>query len=313
MRQLRISTETPAEKDSRLIVIIVALLSVYIFWEGTYLGMKVAIETIPPFIMAGTRFLIAGGVFYTIARLKGEKRPKVEEWKGAGIVGALMLMCGNGVVAWAEQRVPSAIASLLVATVPLWIILFNWLGRNRKKPNIGVIVGILLGFSGIYVLVLHSGGTNSKGIDTIGILALLLASISWSAGSLYSRSAKLPKSPMLSTAMQMVVGGVLLSIASFFLGDWSKMHLFEISIRSCIAFGYLIVFGSIIGYSAYIWLLKNAEPSLVSTYAFVNPIIAVFLGWFLANEQLTVNSLVAAVIIIPAVIFITIFREKPKS
>ena len=196
MKQLSISTGPPTAENSKLLVIMVALLSVYIFWGGTYLGMKVAIETIPPFIMAGTRFFIAGGVLYTVARLKGEKRPRAEEWKGAGIVGALLLLGGNGVVAWAEQRVPSAIASLLVATVPLWIIVFNWLGRNRKKPNIGIIAGILLGLLGIAVLVLHSGGTNNKGIDTIGILALLLASVSWSAGSLYSCIAKLPKSPM---------------------------------------------------------------------------------------------------------------------
>ncbi len=313
MKQVNTSIQAPEAENAKLFVIIAALLSVYIFWGGTYLGMKVAIETIPPFIMAGTRFFIAGGILYALARVKGEKRPGVGEWKGAGIVGALLLLGGNGVVAWAEQRVPSSIASLLVATVPLWIIVFNWAGKKRKRPTMGVSTGVLLGFSGIAVLVLRSGGTGNKGIDTIGILALLLASVSWSAGSLYSRSAKLPESPMLSTAMQMLVGGVLLILASFLLGDWSKLHLSEISLRSFIALGYLIVFGSIIGYTAYIWLLKNAEPAWVSTYAFINPIVAVFLGWFLANEQLTANSLIAALIIIVAVIVITVFREKRQS
>lgn len=171
-----------------------------------------------------------------------------------------------------------------------------------------------MGFSGIAVLVLHSDGTNGQSsMDTIGILALLFASVSWSFGSLYSRSATLPASPMMSTAAQMIVGGVLLIFASFFLDDWSRLHLLEISLRSFIALGYLIVFGSIISYTAYIWLLKNAAPAWVSTYAFVNPIVAVLLGWFLADEQLASNSWAAAVIIVVAVMIITVFGGNRKA
>ncbi|MED1793486.1 EamA family transporter [Brevibacillus nitrificans] len=301
------------KKDSKLVAIMIALLTVYLFWGGTYLGMKIAIESIPPFIMAGVRFTLAGAFLFLLSRLKGAELPSAAEWKGAGIVGALLLLGGNGIVAWAELRLPSAIASLLVATVPLWILVFNWVGGSRQKPSVGVMAGILVGLAGVAVLVVHPGGSESKGVDTIGILALLGASISWSFGSLYSRTAKLPASPLMSTALQMIIGGILLSMASLFLDDWTKLHVTQISLRSWVALGYLILFGSILAYTAYIWLLKNAEPSLVSTYAFVNPIVAVFLGWLLADEQMTTQSWVAAAMIIAAVAIITIFRGKGAS
>lgn len=301
------------KKDSKLVAIMIALLTVYLFWGGTYLGMKIAIESIPPFIMAGVRFTLAGAFLFLLSRLKGAELPSAAEWKGAGIVGALLLLGGNGIVAWAELRLPSAIASLLVATVPLWILVFNWGGGSRQKPSVGVMAGILVGLAGVAVLVVHPGGSESKGVDTIGILALLVASISWSFGSLYSRTAKLPASPLMSTALQMIIGGILLSMASLFLDDWTKLHVTQISLRSWVALGYLILFGSILAYTAYIWLLKNAEPSLVSTYAFVNPIVAVFLGWLLADEQMTTQSWVAAAMIIAAVAIITIFRGKGAS
>lgn len=295
----------------KLMSILIALLAVYIFWGATYLGMKIAIDTIPPFIMAGVRFIIAGIILYTVAIFNGVKKPGLEEWKEAGIVGILLLLGGNGVVAWAEQKVPSGIASLLLATVPLWIILFNWLGGKKEKPTPSVIIGIILGILGMGVLVWHSG--TDQHLDLLGVIALLMAAISWSWGSIYSLTAKLPKSPMLSTAMQMLVGGGALLFLSFFMGNWSKLNISQISFSSYLALGYLIVFGSIAGYSAYIWLLKNAEPALASTYAFVNPIVAVFLGWLIVGEELTVNSLLSAVIIVASVAIITVFREPKKA
>lgn len=301
------------KNESKLLAITLALLTVYLFWGGTYLGMKVAIESMPPFIMAGVRFLVAGVALYVIGRWKGAPRPELREWRGAGIVGALLLLGGNGVVAWAELRVPSAIASLLIATVPLWILAFNWMWGSKQRPTAGVLAGILFGLAGVAVLVFLPSGADNKGVDPIGILALLFASISWAVGSLYSRSAKLPASPLMSTALQMIVGGILLGIASLFAGDLSTLHVAEISLRSWMAFGYLVVFGSIVAYTAYIWLLQHAEPSLVSTYAFVNPIVAVFLGWLLADEQLTGQSWIAAALIIAAVAIITIFRGKGTS
>ncbi|MEK8216182.1 EamA family transporter [Paenibacillus sp. FSL L8-0463] len=292
----------------------IALLSVYLFWGGTYVGMKVAIESMPPFLMAGIRFFIAGAVLYVISRLSGAKRPVEREWRSSAIVGALLLLGGNGMVAWSEQRVSSSIASLIVAAVPVWMMLFGWFGRSGKRPNPGVIAGIVLGLLGIAVLVFQPGqGDNGTATDLIGIITLLAASLSWAAGSMYSRSARIPDSPLMSTAAQMLTGGALLLVFSFFTGDWSKMDVPAISLRSYAALGYLIVFGSIIGYTAYIWLLKNADATLVSTYAFVNPIVAVFLGWLLAGEQITVNTLTAAVIIIAAVILVTVFRGRPQK
>ncbi|TKI56996.1 multidrug transporter [Brevibacillus antibioticus] len=298
------------KKDSKLFVVTIALLAVYLFWGGTYLGMKIAIESMPPFIMAGARFFLAGSILFLIGRWKGAELPSAAEWRGAGIVGALLLLGGNGVVAWAQLKVPSAIASLLIATVPVWILVFNWFGGSKQKPTAGVLGGILFGLAGIAVLVVHPGGTGNQGIDTIGIVALLFASICWSVGSLYSRYAKLPASPVMATALQMIIGGILLGIASLFLDDWTRLHITEITLRSWIAFGYLVGFGSIVAYTAYIWLLKNAEPALVSTYAYVNPIVAVFLGWLIADEQLTSQTLIAAVMIIAAVAIITMFRGK---
>ncbi len=298
---------------SRSMMILFALIAVYLFWGGTYLGMKFAIETIPPFLMAGARFSIAGWILYIFYRLKGEKRPTFKEWKNAGIVGGLLLLGGNGVVAWAEQQVPSSIASVLIATVPIWIIVINSVSYH-KRPKAGAIIGIALGLCGIAILVWDSNGV-SKSTNLFGMVAIVLASLSWSAGSMYSRTAKLPKAPLLSTGMQMIVGGILLLITAVFHGDYQGFELSKISINSWIAMGYLIVFGSLIGFTAYIWLLKNTEPSLVSTHAFVNPIVAVFLGWFLAGEKIGANALVAALIIIAAVASITIFREKsiPKD
>lgn len=275
--------------------------------------MKVAVESMPPFLMAGARFFTAGVVLYLLSRLGGARRPMLKEWRSAAIVGALLLLGGNGVVAWAEQRVSSSVASLIVAAVPVWILLIGWLGRGGKRPGAGVIAGIVLGFLGIAVLVLQPGQGSGGGpsLDIIGIIALLAASISWAAGSMYSRGARLPGSPLMSTAAQMLTGGVLLMIFSVFTGDWSQLNIAQITGRSYLAFGYLVVFGSVIAYTAYIWLLKNAEPTLVSTYAFVNPVVAVLLGWLLAGEQLTAGTWISAAIIIASVAVVTVFRGRP--
>ncbi|OKP96137.1 multidrug transporter [Paenibacillus sp. P46E] len=276
--------------------------------------MKVAIETMPPFLMAGIRFFTAGAVLYVISRLSGVKRPVGREWRSSAIVGALLLLGGNGLVAWSEQRVSSSIASLIIAAVPVWMMLFGWFGRSGKRPNTGVIAGIVLGLLGIAVLVFQPGqGDTGTATDLTGIITLLIASLSWAAGSMYSRSARIPDSPLMSTAAQMLTGGVLLIAFSYVTGDWSKLEVSTISLRSYAAFGYLVAFGSIIGYTAYIWLLKNADASLASTYAFVNPVVAVILGWAMVGEQLTANTLAAAVIIIAAVVLVTLFRSRPQK
>jgi len=285
-----------------------ALLAVYFFWGGTYLGMRFAVQTIPPFLMAGTRFLSAGLAVYLYARLKGAPRPLARHWIDAGIVGGLLLLGGNGMVSWAEQVVASSIAALLVATVPLWMLLLGLLAKDSRRPNAVVCAAVALGFAGIAILVLPSGSGLGR-IDPVGIAALLAAAFFWSLGSLYSRRARVPGSPLLAVGMQMLVGGALLLLASGLGGEWSRFHPAQVSARSLFGLAYLVLFGSIVGYNAYIWLLKNADPTWVSTYAFVNPIVAVFLGWLLAGEQLTLRSVWATAVIVLSVVIITVNKN----
>ncbi|MEI8216274.1 MAG: EamA family transporter [Eubacteriales bacterium] len=293
------------------IEIISALLVVYIFWGGTYLGMKIGIETIPPFMLAGFRFLIAGIILYVYATLRGASKPTFENWKTSGIIGALLLLGGNGIVCWAEQTVPSGIAALLIATVPLWIMLIGFFGREKTRHSFGSMAGVALGLVGIAILVLPNMlyQQSNSSIDPIGLFAIIFASFSWSLGSLYSRKATHHSSALLSNGMQMILGGIFLLIVAYFMGDFSNFHIQNVSIRSMLGFWYLVIFGSIIAYSSFIWLLKNTEPLWVSTYAFVNPVVAVFLGYFLAGEVLGLNSIISSIIIILSVVIITVFKR----
>jgi len=303
--------DAKANQPPKPLGIALAMAAVYLFWGGTYLGMKIALEALPPFLMAGSRFLIAGAALYLYRRARGDARPTWAQWKNAGIVGALMLLGGNGLVAWAEQTVPSSIASLMVATAPLWMAAIGHYTRQTRLTP-GAMAGLAVGFAGIGILVWTSkNGDSASALDPVGIAALLLAAVCWAGGSMYSRRARLPASPLLSTAMQMIVGGALLTVLSLALGDFGSLDLSRLTLRPIAGLIYLVVFGSIVGFSSYIWLLKNAEPALVSTYAFVNPVVAVFLGWLVAGEQIGSGALIAAAVIVSAVAIITLSREKP--
>jgi drug/metabolite transporter (DMT)-like permease len=304
----RMNAQTSSLPKVKPIYRLGALLIVYVVWGGTYLGMRVAVETIPPFLMAGTRFLIAGTAVYLYAFLRGAVRPRKEHWIDAGIVGGLLLLGGNGLVSWSEQRVASGVAALLIATVPLWMLLLALLGRERRLPHALTLGGILLGFAGIIVLVWPASGAGH--MDPLGLGVLLAAAFFWALGSLYSRRARLPGSPLMAVGMQMIVGGALLVLAAGPCGEWARLDVARISLRSLAGMGYLILFGSVIAYNAFIWLLKNADPTWVSTYAFVNPVVAVFLGWLLANEHLTTRSLWATGIIVLSVMVITLRKSK---
>jgi drug/metabolite transporter (DMT)-like permease len=297
---------------SKKAITLLALVAVYIIWGGTYLGIRLAVATIPPFLMAGSRFLAAGLALYLVVRLTGAERPRREHWRDAGIAGALLLLGGNGAVSWAEQRVPSGIAALLVATVPLWMILLGWAGKDRTRPGVVTLGSILLGLAGIALLVLPERGGAGR-IDPAGVAVLVLGSLLWSLGSIYARHARVPASPLLSVAMQMIVGGALMLAVSGPLGEWSRFEPARVSLSSLLGMGYLILFGSIIAYNAYIWLMKNADPTWVSTYAFVNPIVALFAGWLIANERLTTHALWATVVIILAVVLITLARNREAA
>lgn len=300
-------------RPSRLLTL-AAFGAVYVIWGSTYLGIKYAIETLPPFLMAGGRFLIAGAVLYGLARLgfgdaeKRGERPQPSHWRAAAIIGMLLFLCGNGGVTWAEGRITSSLAALLVASEPLWIVLLAWLlPGGGSRPNAKVWLGLALGFAGVWLLV--SAGASASGSDggtnILGAGVVLGASLAWAVGSIYSLRARLPRSPLLSSGMQMLAGGSLLLLVGASTGELGRLDFHAISTRSVVAFLYLTVFGSIVAFTAYSWLLRNASPARVSTYAYVNPAVAVLLGWALAGEAMTTGSLVAAGIIVASVALIT--------
>jgi drug/metabolite transporter (DMT)-like permease len=285
----------------------VALGAVYLIWGSTYLAIRFAIETIPPFLMAAARYLVAGGLLYGWSRLRGAPRPSLAHWRTAVVLGALLLLLGNGGVVWAEQRVSSGLVALLISTEPLWIVLFGWLRDRGQRPGGRVIAGLLLGLTGLVLLVRPS---SSGGLDPLGVAAVLVASLSWAWGSLYSQRAKLPASPLLSTSLQMLGGGSLLLLAGLLTGEPARFALSQVSARSLLALAYLAVFGAIIALTAYAWLLRTASAVLVSTYAYVNPVVAVFLGWAMAGEPLTRGTLIAAGVILTGVALISSAHGK---
>ena len=286
------------------------MICIYIAWGSTYLAMRFAIQTMPPFLMAAARFLIAGGLLYAWQRLSGVAAPTRRQWRSALIVGLFLLLGGNGLVVWSEQRVPSGIAALMVGSTPLWMVLIDGL-RQRRLPSGRVALGILIGLVGMAVLVGPSQLTGLHGdIDPVGAALLTLAALSWAAGSLYSRKADLPQSPFLYNGMEMLCGGGALLLLGSFTGEWSLVHLGSISSASWLGFAYLVVFGSLIGFSTYTWLLRSAPTTLVSTYAYVNPIVAVIIGNLLAQEPLTPRVLLAAAVIVGGVVLITLSGSK---
>ena len=299
--------QTPRSK------VIIAFAAVYLVWGSTYLAIRFGVETIPPFIMAGTRFIIAGLLLYAWARFRGAEAPTNIHWRSAAIIGTLLLFFGNGGVTWSEQRVPSGLAALLVATVPMWIVLFDWLWHGAQRPRAGVIAGLIVGFCGMLLLVGPDQFLGHNRIDLAGVGVLTLASISWAIGSLYSRKASLPSSPLLATSMEMLVGGTVLWIVAGATGEFQSFEPSTVSMRSWLSVGYLSLFGSIIGFTAYVWLLREVHASRVATYAYVNPIIAILLGWSIAGEVFTLQMLVAAAVVISAVVLIITNQSKPDK
>ena len=282
-----------------------ALIAVYIAWGSTYLAIRFAVETIPPFLMAGTRFLIAAVLLYGWRRLAGDKNPTPRQWRSAILVGLLLLVGGNGIVTWAEQYVVSSIAALIVASVPIWMVLIDALRPGSIKPDWRVILGVLIGFGGIALLAgTTKGASNSDPIAVYGIPALLAASIFWAFGSVVSHHTDMPTSTLTGTAIQMFAGGVGLFLLGCLTDEWANLNFSAITTRSLLSLGYLIVFGALIGFVCYAWLLRNAPLPLVSTYAYVNPVVALMVGSWLGAEMLSVPTIIAAVIIVGSVILI---------
>ena len=293
----------------------VALLIVYVVWGSTYLGIALMIETLPPLLAAGVRYLTAGLLLtflvYLWARVRSAdppERPTRRQWRSAFVIGTLLLMGGNGFVVLAEQFIPSGVAAVVIATVPIWLAVFDAL-LTRRRPSRLVIGGLAAGLIGVGVLLAPVGGLDR--INPLGVGLVCIAAISWAAGSLYARRAEMPRSGLLGSGMEMFAGGIVLAIVGSLLGEIGQLDVASVSLRSVAALGYLVVFGSVIAFSAYIWLLSNVPVSTVGTYAYVNPIVAVALGAIVLAEPITLRTGVAAVVIIAAVI--AMVSGRPRS
>ena len=292
--------------------LLVAFAAIYIIWGTTYLAMRIAVETIPPFTVASTRFLLAGIGTFVYLRLTGVPRPSLANWKSAALIGCLLLVGGNGMVMVAIQRIPSGIAALIVATTPLWMTIFDWLFYGGPRPTRQVVTGLALGTTGIALLMspgdIWSGGEN---LHLPSMLLVLAATMSWSIGSLQSRRVNLPKNIFMTTALESICGGFLLLLLSFAFGETSRLTTNSVSMISMLATAYLAVFGCLLALTAYSWLLKHVNASRVSTTAFVNPVIAVFLGWLILSEPISLRTFSAVILIVIAVVLIVLRKQSP--
>ena len=285
-------------------MVLLAFAAVYVVWGSTYLAIRIGIESFPPLILAGLRHITVGLLLYPVLRWKTGIRPTAANWRAAVVTGTLLLFVGNGGVSWAEQLVPSGITALLVATVSLWLVIVDWLRPGGVRPVPRVVVGLLMGFAGLALLVGPARLGGAGRVDPLGAAVLVIASLAWACGSLYSKHGGMPSSAMLGVAMQSFAGGVILLVAGVLTGEFHALHLGTVSLRSWLALVYLIVFGSGIGFSAYIYILHKSTAARVATYAFVNPVVALFLGWLIASETITLRTVIAAAVILTAVILV---------
>ena len=291
-----------------VVLFIVAFAAVYILWGSTYLAIKYVIQTLPPFISTGARFLLAGSTLFIIGRFsKDYEKPTLTQWRASFVVGTLLFLGGTGGVVIAEHHITSSLAALLVATEPFWIVILSWLWLKGARPDWKVALGLLMGFAGVYLLI-GGAGASPAGNGTnqlFGIVLVVAAALSWATGSIYGVRARTPKSPVLTSGMQMLAGGSALLLAGTLMGEWTGFEITAVSLNSCLALAYLLIFGSLFAFTAYSWLLKNARPAMVATYAYINPVIAVVLGWAIAGESFTGRMLLGAGVIVGSVVLIT--------
>jgi drug/metabolite transporter (DMT)-like permease len=290
---------------------LLAFAIVYVVWGSTYLFIRYAVQTMPPFLLTGARFIVAGTLLSAWALLRGAERPTRANWKAIVIIGVLFFPCANAVVVWAETRIGSGIAALLVAVEPLWVAVLLTL-FTRRRPPAAVLTGIVLGLLGLAVLVGPTLRTGSSGVDLTAALALMGASCSWAAGSVYGRTAPLPRAPLLAAGLEMLVGGIGALLVGIVAGEPRHLVLAAVSERSIIALAYLTVLGSLVAFTAYNWLVTVEAPARVATYAYVNPVIAVLLGALVAGEPLTPRIGVAAVVIVTAVVLVIVGQSRSQ-
>lgn len=304
----------PSGRESSAAFLVLNFLAVYLLWGSTFYAMKVGIEGFPPLLLAGTRHLSVGLLMFPLMRWKTGIRPTAQQWKTAAISGVLLLCVGNGGVCWAEMTVPSGIAALLVATVTLWMVVVDWLRPRGHRPSGRVLFGIVMGFVGMAILVGPSHLAHGARVESVGAAILVLASLAWACGSLWSKHGDLPSSPLLGVAMQGLCGGAALWIIGLFDGEVARFHPAAIPLRCWLALAYLFLFGSCIGFSAYLYILKKSTAAKVGTYAFVNPLVALLIGWVLAGEALSQRTLISAAVILTAVVLvITAPHRDPRE
>ncbi len=297
----RSSSSTPAAPSTSLVI--TAFAAVYLMWGSTYLAIRFAIETLPPLLMGGVRFFVAGAILYVAARGITGIRPTLRHWRDAAIVGCFLVVGGNGCVTLAERTVPSSVAALVVAITPLWMVLADWM-RGGQRPRAISWIGLALGLCGVGFIVAPTEAQPLQRGDLLGIVCLLGASMSWAYGSIWSRTASRPASPLLGVGMQMAAGGLALALVGILRGELASFDVSAVSMRSIVAWFHLLVAGALIGFTAYVWLLQVSTPARVSTYAYVNPVIAVLLGVWLGKEPLAANTLTGAVLVVLSVIII---------
>jgi len=290
--------------------LVVAFATIYLVWGSTYLGIRVAVETLPPFAMAAGRFLLAGGALAAwIAATRG-LRPTARQWRDNAIVGTFLLLGGNGLVAWAEQVIPSGIAALVVGLQPLMMVLTEWAWPGGHRPTRATIAGLLVGFAGVAWLAAPWESAAAGGFDRTGVLVLVAASAFWAIGSIYGRHVRTPAEPFTASALQMLGGGAALTVAALLHGDFAHLSPVTVSAHSWLAFAYLTVVGSLVGFSTFVYLMKHSVPARVATYAYVNPIVAVILGWLILGEPITTRTLAAAAAIVVSVALITTQKAR---
>jgi len=302
------------DSPSRL-AILAAYGAIYFIWGSTYLGIRFTVETMPPFLSGGLRFLVAGAVLFVWTLYRGSERPTTAGWLNAAKLAGIMIFLGYGGVMWAEQVVPSGIAALIISVEPLWFFVLDWLVFKSARPRFKEWAGLALGFAGTLYLAFGEGGASFEAVPgyRIGTVVIFFSTLAWVFGSLLSRKTRIADSTLLGTGMQMLAGGILLSAGGLALGEGARFLLSEVTLKSWLALAYLSVFGSIVAFTAFVWLLKFEPASRVATHAFVNPVVAVFLGWILGGEQVTSRMLVAAIVIVASVMLITLSRRPPQE
>lgn len=287
---------------------VIAFTTIYLVWGSTYLAIRVAVETMPPFAMAAVRFALAGALLFAFLRLRGVAWPAPRQWRDAAVSGFFLLLGGNGLVTWAERTVPSGVTALLIGSGPVFVVLVEWLWPGGRRPTLLTFFAMLLGFSGVAWLAAPWETATAHAIDPTGAATIVLACLSWSVGAIYGKRVRDPAPPFMAAACQMLAGGAFLALASWAHGDFAAWDNSAITPKAWLAFFYLIFAGSLAGYCAFVWLMKYTSPARAATFAYVNPVVAVFLGWFILNEPVTARTLAASAVIILSVIIVSTAR-----